>query len=59
MNKSNGTFCNEFHPLNDSYIYDPTATATNNFSECRHCIFKNSHKCKESIYQSPSFNIFG
>ncbi len=59
MNKSNGLFCNEFHPVNDSYMFDPNETATNNFSECRHCIFKNSHKCKNSAYQNPTYDFFG
>ncbi len=61
VNSSN-KFCNEFYPKNENYMFNANiniSNSNNTFSECRHCVHKNSPKCLHSQFQAPSFDILG
>lgn len=59
MKNDNKLFCNDFFPVNDSYIYAPNNSTNDKISECQHCVHKMSHKCQDSVYQNPVFDLFG
>ncbi len=58
MKNNNLHFCNEFYPEHEGYTYKHSEDNLKQYSECRHCIFKNSAKCKASPYQDPTIDFY-
>lgn len=57
MKNKNINFCNEFFPENEGYIYKNNNDKLLIVSECNHCVFKKSTKCKDNI-SKKSLNKF-
>ncbi len=62
MNENVNKFCNEFYPKHENYMFNPNIEVSNSshaFSECRHCVHRNSPKCQHSLFQQPTFDVIG